>query len=82
MGGRALLGLRSKTKCLMTLENSQAVVCGSVNLRTRFQQGFWNAGLGFQFGNFFRVKHGLGDTREIGAKCSTQRHGCRTPSHS
>ena len=27
----------------MTLENSHLVVCGTVNLRTRYQQGFWNA---------------------------------------
>ncbi len=33
---------RIKYKCLMTLENSQAVVCGTVNLGTPFQQGFWN----------------------------------------
>jgi hypothetical protein len=55
----------SKNKRLMTLENSQDVVCGTVNLWARYQQGFWNAGLGFQFGDFSRVKHGLGGSREV-----------------
>jgi len=61
------MGLRSKIKCLMTLEIAKRVSRGTVNLGTRFQQWFWNVGLGFRLGNFFLRGARISSNREVGA---------------